>query len=84
MTAEPVTACPPGHTAYPSEQIARNAVELHRWAFRYCGGYGCWPCGDHWHAGHVQRHIGDACKRNPTHLAAKKRIRNAHKIGRWS
>ena len=83
MTTEPVT-CPPDHTAYPSEQVARNAVELHLWAFPKCVRYGTWRCGDHWHAGHVQRHIGDACKHNPTHLAAKKRIRNAQKIGRWS
>ena len=78
MTAEPVTACPP-------EQVARNAVELHRWAHPYCHGFHAWPCqhGPHWHAGHTSGKAGRECKTHPTHRAMQKRIVLANQIGRW-
>lgn len=77
------TVCPPGHTAYPSALVADNAVQLHTMAFRYCGGFHAWPCGDHFHVGHPDHDTGDHCKAHPTHRAMRKRIGRANEIGRW-
>lgn len=35
-----------------SEQVARNAVELHLWEQPHCPGFNHYPCGDHFHVGH--------------------------------
>ena len=83
MTTTPVVACPPGHTAYPSQVVAENAVELHRWAHPYCHGFHTWPCAEHWHAGHASGKAGRECKQHPTHRAMRKRILLANQIGRW-
>lgn len=77
------TACPPGHTDYPSQEVADNAVTLHQIAFPYCRAYHAWPHGDHWHVGHPDPAAGDHCKHHPTHRAMHKRILLANKIGRW-
>lgn len=66
--------CPPGHTAYLSQTVAENAVTLHQMAFRHCGGYAPWPCGDHWHVGHPSLPIGQACKADPLHQAMGRRL----------
>jgi hypothetical protein len=55
-------ACPPRHLAYLSSMLATNAVTLHRLAYPECGGYGSWPCGDHFHVGHSSPEVGDRCK----------------------
>lgn len=71
MTSE----CPPRHTAYASEALARNAVTLHGIAFPNCPGYHAWPHDDHWHVGHRKTSGGRACKDDPEHRAVGARLR---------
>lgn len=71
--------CPPGHTAYPSEQVATNVVELHRIAHVHCGGFEAWPCGDHWHVGHPSAAVGQACKSDPGHRSRRARLAAARR-----
>lgn len=54
--------CPPRHTIYLSEQVARNAVWLHRAAHPGCPAFGHFPCGDHFHVGHPTPLDGQRCK----------------------
>lgn len=72
------TVCPPQHTAYPSREVAQNAVTLHRWAFPNCPGFETWECGDHHHVGHPAPSDGYRCKTDPEHLAQAQRLH-----GRW-
>jgi hypothetical protein len=49
-------------TEYASQQLASNATELHALMCPLCAGTHPYPCGDHWHIGHVSKAVGDACK----------------------
>lgn len=42
--------------------LADNRAAIHLMEYPHCGGVHAFPCGDHWHFGHVNRSIGDACK----------------------
>lgn len=59
---DPVCERVPEHLEYDSQMLAENAAALHLIEFPHCGGIVAFPCGSHWHIGHRQRHIGDACK----------------------
>lgn len=49
-------------TEYASHTLASNATELHALMCPKCEGTQAYPCGDHWHIGHVSRAAGDRCK----------------------
>jgi hypothetical protein len=73
--------CPPRHVSYPCQERAEAAVTLHTLAKPHCGGYHAWEHGDHWHVGHTNGTTGDACKKDPEHVAAKRRIGVLHARG---
>lgn len=46
-----------------SQHLAENAVVLHGLSFPECPGtMQAYPCGDHWHIGHLQQGAGVECK----------------------
>lgn len=47
--------------AYPSLEVATNAVYLHGLANLECAGVKAYECGDHWHIGHLSRASSAAC-----------------------
>lgn len=42
--------------------LAENAAELHRLEYPQCGGIHAFPCGDHFHVGHMRKSLGLACR----------------------
>lgn len=53
--------CPANHTEYLSEFVASNAVTLHLFQNPTCTTIQAFPCGDHWHIGHVTKAGKAAC-----------------------
>ena len=68
-------ACPPHHVPYACAEQARNAATIHQIAHPHCEGFAPFPCGDHFHVGHLTAGKAQRCRQHPEHKATRRRIR---------